>query len=72
MFSSASLDAFLNSSMNVELVYMILLGINQFMQNLGEDRWVPGGAEDLQNKITIKQDKRNTKIDFHRIKFEDI
>jgi hypothetical protein len=51
---------------------MILLGINQFMQNLGEDRWVPGGADDLQNKITIKQDKRNTKIDFHRIKFEDI
>jgi hypothetical protein len=50
---------------------MILLGINQFMQNMGEDRWVQP-SDNLQNKITIKQEKNNTKIDFHRIKFEDI
>lgn len=29
-YSSESLDTFINSAMNIEFVYLILLGINQF------------------------------------------
>jgi len=33
-YEEDSLDSFLNSAMNVEFVYIILLGVKNFMENL--------------------------------------
>ena len=36
-YEGNSLCQFMNSAMNIEFVYLILVGINNFMENFGQD-----------------------------------
>lgn len=54
--SKESLQSFANSIMNVEFVYLILLGINNFMDNISTSN------NKRMNKIQIIKDNHETKI----------
>ena len=66
-FSDEPLCAFANSCMNIEFVYLILLGINNFLDT---SRELDAKAEGKQLKITKNKD--DTQITFCNIRFNDI
>lgn len=76
-FASASLCSFLNSAMNIELVYLILLGINHFMENqeiLDTDGSISEAVTSRlrrQNKVQINKDAERTKIILEGVQFEN-
>ena len=81
-FASASLCSFLNSAMNIELVYLILLGINHFMENQEmletEEATSARARSDAvtsrlrrQNKVLINKDAERTKIILEDVQFEN-
>lgn len=65
----------MNSAMNIEFVYLILVGINNFMENFGHDESIErsqrevlstrGGDDKEMKKISMSKDAQNTKITFH-------
>jgi hypothetical protein len=55
--------------MNVEFVYIILLSINGFMENMESDDVI---NNDLHNKISINRDVGGTKITYNKIKLAQI
>ena len=57
--------------MNVEFVSLILLGINNFMENLQELKDEDIGSHE-KKVILIQKDKENTKLTFDAIKFKNI
>ena len=69
-FSRESLCSFANSAMAVEFVYIIILGVNAFMENMAhesEDQSAEGG-----NSISIKRDRTTTVINFKKVQFDQI
>ena len=59
-FSKTSLDSFLNSALNIEYVYCILLGINTHFEQLQNDC-----------RIVIHSNDKISKIVFQNIKVKD-
>ena len=59
-YSSESLDTFINSAMNIELVYLILLGINQF--HIFKDSLVGFSSTAGENKIAPSNEKTKIRI----------
>ena len=55
-FSKESLDSFLNSAMNIEYVYLILLGINTYIEQ-----------QEKYDKICIVNKNNMSKIKFERV-----
>lgn len=73
-FSSEPLCAFANSAMNIEFVYLILLGINNFMDSR-ETRKNSYQRNDIQqkaSKLKIENHGKSTRITFCDIKVKDI
>lgn len=69
--------SFLNSALNIELVYLILLGINKFYRDdikknsLNESQ--SDDNIDVSNITVIKETTNNMKIiNFNKIEFENI
>jgi hypothetical protein len=63
-YSKESLDSFLNSAMNIEYVYLLLLGINFTLSN--EQHLNPGDQE-----ITIVNERDRSYIKFDKAKLKD-
>lgn len=62
----------MNSAMNIEFVYLILIGINNFMEKLGTNDHEKvlserNGGGDLTKRITMDKNNKTTKITFHSI-----
>lgn len=59
--------------MNIEFVYLILIGINNFMEKLGSSNDIEkvlsdrNGGGNLIKKITMDKNNKTTKITFHSI-----
>ncbi len=78
-YSSESLDSFINSAMNIEFVYLILLGINQFQifkignanfsSTQGLNKVAPPNEK---TKILIDKTGEKSHITFSDIKFKNI
>jgi len=60
LYSKQALCSFVNSAMNIEYVYLILVGVNQFMDLSASD-------SRPENKITIKKEKNKTNIRFEHM-----
>lgn len=60
LYSKQALCSFVNSAMNIEYVYLILVGVNQFMDLSASDAV-------QENKITIKKEKNKTNIRFRHM-----
>ena len=76
-FSKESLCSFMNSAMNIEFVYLILIGINNFMEKLDTNDHEKilserNGGRGLTKRITMDKNNKTTKITFHSIQFADI
>lgn len=76
---SESLCQYMNSAMNRELVYLILMGINNHMEDINElDSPFHEQIIDLRGnkrekkKITLMKDHSKTKIIFDQIKFKNV
>lgn len=61
VFTEESLDSFLNSAMNIEYVYLFLLGIHTYFQ----------GETNSQSKIKIEVQDQEAKITFENIEMKD-
>lgn len=60
-FSEESLDSFLNSAMNIEYVYLLLLGINTYLEkdtDLEHEKKMMTSSKNNQSKIIL------TKLEF--------
>lgn len=55
--------------MNVEFVYIILLSINGFMENMESQEVI---NNNLHNKISIDRDVKGTKLTYNKIKLAQI
>lgn len=55
--------------MNVEFIYIILLSINGFMENMESQEVI---NNNLHNKISIDRDVKGTKITYDKIKLAQI
>lgn len=70
----------MTSAMNRELVYLILIGINNFMEDIGRDLNSPSSHESVlsyrdkpdKKLITLVKDASKTKIIFDEIRFANI
>ena len=81
-FAKEGLTQFMNSAMNIEFVYLILIGINTFMEDMGKKEQSHeevlsqrrGKKERVptMSKITMDKNQNSTKITFHEVKFADI
>ena len=82
-FSDGSLHSFLNSAMNIEFVYLILLGINKFNKDKIQERnaRVSLNASDIQNASSLAEDEfvgklraqqHKNSINFDNIEFANI
>lgn len=69
-YTNESLLTFLSSAMNVEFIYVILLSINGFMDDLAaqDSRQI----SESNNKMTIEKDGKGTRIRFDKIKLAGI
>jgi hypothetical protein len=65
-FAYEPLCAFANSAMNIEFVYIILLGVNNFMQS---KEYLPNKSS---IKLAITKNDRSTVLTYCGIKVEDI
>lgn len=67
----------MNSAMNRELVYLILIGINNFMEDnsfegeTSQDKFNTSSTRD-KKKIILEKDESRTKIIFDEIRFTNI
>lgn len=68
-YAKEALCSFANSAMAVEFVYIILLGINSFMDNLNVKK---EQQKQDDNKISINLGPRTTTIVFDTIKFKNL
>lgn len=68
-FSEESLCHFVNSVMNIEFVYLILIGINNFY-----DRRLTTSTGNVDKMMSIKRenDRRVTVIQFNQVNYKDI
>ena len=69
-FSRESLCSFANSAMAVEFVYIIILGVNAFMENMSYEQ--EDQSADAGNEISIKRDRTTTVINFKKVQFDQI
>lgn len=53
--------------MAVEFVYIIILGVNAFMENLSYENDDSAGGG---NEISIKRDRTTTVINFKKVQFD--
>lgn len=67
-YSAQALCSFANSAMNIEYVYLILVGVNQFMQTISEadQQGIMG------NEIKIKKSQKTTLIELKYIKLANL
>ena len=73
-FYNESLCAFVNSAMNIEFVYLILVGINNFMEIQLRRKYSQKTISDKSStsKIEIIKTLEKTQIKYTDMKFEDI
>lgn len=69
-YKSMSLNLFLNSAINIELVYIILSRITNFLENLAivesDEQF-----DDRESRIVFEHYNRQTRLVLHEIKFEN-
>lgn len=63
-FSKESLDSFLNSAMNIEYVYLILLGINTYLGKSEEEAFA--------KILYIDAARKTTKITFDKVEIRSV
>jgi hypothetical protein len=68
-FSKESLCSFLNSAVNIEFVYLILVGINKFMDNYNSETFL----NYTKRKDVLKIDKNQelTKVTMVNVEFKN-
>lgn len=75
-FLKDGLDQFTHSAMNIEYVYLILMGINTCMQEKHQQsshqQLINSRSDNETKKIKIDKKPGRTKITFSQIKFEDV
>jgi hypothetical protein len=68
-FSKESLCSFMNSAVNIEFVYLILVGINKFMDHYGSDTFK--NYTKKKDKLRINKDRETTKVIMDNLEFKD-
>ena len=68
-FSKESLCSFLNSAVNIEFVYLILVGINKFMDNYNSSNFL--NYTKKEDVLKISKNKELTKVVMMNVEFKD-
>ena len=68
-FSKESLCSFINSAVNIEFVYLILVGINKFMDNYNSENFL--NYTKREDKLKISKNKELTKVTMMNVEFKD-
>ena len=71
MFSiSTGLCSFLNSAMNNELLYIVLQGVNFFMEEMSNEEEIEIGSM-KERRLIIEKDNKKTKLKFKKIQYKN-